>query len=133
MTEFNTDTQPTVTELISGIVGDAQDLIKQQFSLFKREVHEDFRKTKDGIQSLVLGGVVLSLGGILLCLTTVHLVRWAFAWPLWSCYALVGGSFAIVGGLLLIVGIRRLKSINPLPDETVATMKENVQWIANPK
>lgn len=124
----------TMTELVGGIVGDVQDLIKQQFALFKRELHEDLRKTKEGMLSLVTGGAVLAVGGMLLCLMLVHLLHWAVpSLPLWSCFAIVGGSFAVVGGILLCMGYQRLKSVNPLPDESVAALKENVQWIANPK
>ncbi|MBM4071294.1 MAG: phage holin family protein [Planctomycetes bacterium] len=124
----------TMTELVSGIVGDVQDLIKQQLALFKRELQEDIRKTKEGMLSLVIGGAVLAVGGMLLCLMLVHLLHWAWpALPLWNCFAIVGGVFALVGGLLACAGYRQLKSNNPLPDETVAALKENVQWIANPK
>lgn len=127
-------TRESVTALVSGIVGDVQDLIKQQFALFKQEIHEDLRKAKEGVLSLVVGGAIIAVGGILLCLMVVHLLHWAFpALPLWSCYAIVGGTFAIAGGLLLGVGYQKLKSNNPLPDESVAALKENVQWIANPK
>lgn len=126
--------QSSMTELVGGIVGDVQDLIKQQFALFKRELREDLRKTKAAMLLLVIGGAVLAVGGILLSLMAVHLLNWAYpTLPLWSCYAIAGGIFAVVGGLMFYAGYQRLKSNNPLPNETVAALKENVQWIANPK
>lgn len=126
--------QASMTELVSGIVGDVQDLIKQQFALFKRELREDLHRTKATVLFLAIGGAVLAVGGILLSLMAVHLLNWAYpTLPLWSCYAIVGGSFAVVGGLMFYTGYQRLKSNNPLPNETVAALKENVQWIANPK
>lgn len=134
MSDFHTDAAPSVTELVGGIVGDVQDLIKQQFALFKHEVREDIRKAKDATVSLVLGGAILAVGGILLCLMLVHLLHWAApTLPLWSCYAIVGGGLTLIGGIGLYVGYRQVKSVNPLPDETVAALKENVQWIAKPK
>lgn len=134
MNDVHTDTQPTMTELVSGIVGDAQDLIKQQFALVKREIRDDLHKTKEGMLSLVVGGAILAVGGILLCLMAVHLLHWAApALPLWSCYAIVGGVLTLVGAITFACGYRNLKSLNPLPDESVAVLKENVQWIAKPK
>jgi len=40
----------------------------------------------------------------------------------------VGGALAIAGGILVGKSRRALKEIDPIPKNTVATLKENVQW-----
>ena len=51
----------------------------------------------------------------------------------WASFGVVGGVFALTGGGLLYAGIQRLKSFNPLPDQTVEAFKENLRWMTNPK
>ena len=46
---------------------------------------------------------------------------------------MVGGGVVLLGGVVAYVAIARFKTFNPLPDESVQALKENVQWIANRK
>jgi hypothetical protein len=133
--DLRTSDEPGVTQLVTGIVHDAQELIQQQLALFKHEVREDFRKTKEATLSLVIGGGIAAVGGILLCVMLAHLLNWAFPnhIALWGGYAIVGGALALIGGGLLLAGQRKFASFNPLPDETLEAMQENVKWITNQK
>jgi len=132
--DLHTGTEPSFTGLVTGIINDAQDLLKQQLALFRQEVTDDVRKTKEAVISLALGGAVLIVGGLLWCLMLVHLLQWAIpALPLWCCYGIIGLLFTGAGGVLLYTGKRRFESFNPLPDQSVGALKENVRWIMNPK
>jgi hypothetical protein len=124
----------SVTSVVTGIINDAQELMKQQFALFKHEVKEDIRKTKDATLALGIGAAVAGLGVILLCFGLVWLLSWvATALPLWVCFAIIGGGLVIIGAILLVAGKKKLDSFNPLPDESAQALRENVQWIMNPK
>jgi pheromone shutdown protein TraB len=120
----------TLTSLVTGIVNDAQELFKQQLALFKTEVREDLRKTREAATSLALGAVVLLIGAVLLCLMLVHLLHAVTdpQWPLWACYATVGGAVVAIGAVLVGLAYARFKSFNPLPDETAAALQENLEW-----
>jgi hypothetical protein len=48
---------------------------------------------------------------------------------LWVSYLIVGAVFAIGGGLLLMQGIKHMKDVDPMPRETIETVKEDIQWI----
>lgn len=123
-----TETGPSLTQLVSGIVADSQELVKQQWALLRHEVQDDFRKTKEASAALAMGAVLASIGGLLLCHLLVHLVAWAApAWPLWVCYGAVGAPIAGAGALLLYTGIAKLKSLNPLPDQSAQALKENMR------
>src|SRR5438445_13196616 len=100
--DLQTGTEPSLTGLVTGIIHDAQDLLKQQIALFKQEIKDDVRKTKEAVLSLSVGLGILMVGGLLWCLMLVHLLEWAFpGLPLWSCYGIVGLVFAAWRGALL--------------------------------
>jgi len=133
-----TDVKPapdtSLTELVTGILHDAQDLIKQQFDLLKVEVLDDLRKTRDAGILMGLGVGVALVGGLLLILMLVYLLNWAVPdLPLWASFG-IWGVIACVAGLgLFYAGKQKFASFNPLPNQTAQALKENVKWITNPK
>jgi hypothetical protein len=81
-----------------------------------------------------LGIGIGSVGGLLLFFMLVYLLNWAFAGlPLWACYLIVGVLAAGIGGGLLFAAIRKLQSVSAVPEKSIEALKENVQWIRNPK
>jgi hypothetical protein len=53
--------------------------------------------------------------------------------PLWGCYGIVAAVFLVVGAGLGFMGYQSMQKINPLPDQTANSVKENVEWIMNSK
>jgi Putative Actinobacterial Holin-X, holin superfamily III len=121
--------EPSLAQLLTGIVNDAKELWRQELALAKHEIREDLRKTKTAMLSLGIGIGVAAIGGLLLILMLVHLLNALAGLPLWACYGIVGGVFAIMGGVLLLIGKNTIARIDVVPQQTVETMKENVQWI----
>jgi len=124
----------SVTTLVTGILADAQELVKQQFQLFKHELRSDLNKTKEA--SLLLGvGVGLGLAGVLLLgLAAAYLLQWLIpTLPLWTCFGICGLMLVAGAAGLWYAGTLKFESINPVPEESVQALKENVQWITNPK
>lgn len=120
---------PSMTNLVTGIVNDAQELMKQQFALLKVEVQDDLRKTRDAATaSLIALGTTL-VGAVLLSLALVHLANWAFPEvALWVWYAVIGGMMAALGVGLGSQAYQQFRSFNPLPDESAAALQENLGW-----
>jgi hypothetical protein len=137
--ELQTGSESSVTSLVAGIVNDAQELFKQQLTLFHAEIKEDLKKTKEAALSLAVGAGIAVVGGFMLCFMMVHLMHWAIPAaggpqvPLWVCFATVGGVVTVLGGALVYAGKKKFDSFNPLPDQSVEAMKENMQWIMNRK
>jgi hypothetical protein len=131
--QTTTGTPGNMAPLVTGIIDDLQELIKQNLTLFKVEVRADLRKTKEAASALGVGAGLAVVGGLHLSLMLVFLLWWVFDpnLPLWACFGIVGGVFAGVGFALLLRGKKKLDSFNPLPDETADALKENVQWIKN--
>ncbi len=97
ISQIDTGNEHGLTELVTGVVDDAQEVIKQQFNLLKVELT---RKAQDAARASVPLGVSV-------CIMFVAIICLAFAlahgiasqgMPLW-------GGFAIVAGILLLVGL----------------------------
>jgi hypothetical protein len=132
--ELKNENEQNVSSLVAGIVSDAQELLKQQFELLKHEVRSDVRKVKSGVLIVGAGAGVAALGILLLACALALVLQVIFPeLPEWACFAIVGAVFAAVGGGILAAGMSQLNSVNPLPEQTAEALKENVQWITNPK
>jgi len=126
------DSAASLSQLVSGIVSDAQTLMSQQLALFKQEVREDFSKTREAVTSLALAGGLLLVGSILLCLMCVYLLHELAHLPLWGSFAIVGGVLTVLGGVLGYLGREQLRTVNPLPDKTAKALEENLEWKTKP-
>jgi uncharacterized membrane protein YqjE len=132
-TDIRNGTDQNVTDLVTGIVSDLHDLIKQQLALFRSEVRNDLHKTKEAAIPMLIGVAFALAGAGLLVLMLVHLLHWATPIPLWGCYAIVGVASWLVGGALYFGGRKKLESIHPLQEESAQALKENVRCLMNPK
>lgn len=124
-------TEPTLTELVSGIANDAQRLMKQQYQMFRAELREDIRRTKSAVIYLGFGAALAALGGLFLLVALPLLVAWGLNLPQWAGWAIVGGVLLVVGVIGLLVGRQIFVKNNPLPDKTLNALEENLSWIAN--
>ena len=122
-------TEPSLT-LIGGIINDARDLLRQEFTMAKLEVQDELRKTKAAAISLGIGVGVAAAGGFFLLFMVVYLLHAFTPIPLWGCYGIVGGVLLLVGVIMLFKGKKTAEEIAIVP-ETVKTLKENATWIKN--
>lgn len=126
-------TEPTVTELVSGIAEDAERLIRQQYQMLRAEIREDVRWTKSAIKYLGLGAVGVMAGAFFLLVAAPLFLNWLFNLPPFAGWAIIGGALLILGAIALFVGKRIFERHNPLPDKTLNALEENLSWIANQK
>jgi len=138
-TQVPTTSEPGFAHLVREIVNDVGDLVKAQIQFARAEIKEDLRKSKEACVLLALGAGSAFAGVLFLGLMLVHLLHWLTApphtdpssLPLWGCHAIVAGVFSIAG-VGLIASAQRLFA-SALPEQTVQTAKENVEWITNSK
>lgn len=123
------NSEPTIAQLVSDLVVDVKQLMRQELALAKHEIQGEIRKTTGALVALGTGIGLAALGGLLLIIMVVHLLNALTELPLWACYGIVGGVCAMVGGVLLYRAKNQMARIDIVPKQTVETMKENVQWI----
>jgi hypothetical protein len=125
--------EPSMASLVGGIVHDVQALMKQELALAKREVTEELNKAKEVVILLGISIGSATLGGLLLIFMLVYLLHTASSerLPLWGCYGIVGAALILLAGGLFFFGKKRAGAVHLLPEQTFATMKDNVAWIKN--
>lgn len=124
-----TEREASVGTLVSSIVGDVQTLARQEIALAREEIKEELNTAKSAAIKLGIAAGVLAVGGLFLLVALALGISALFNWPAWAGFAIVGLVFAIVGGVLVVQGQKDAKEIKPVPEKTVETMKENVEWI----
>jgi hypothetical protein len=128
-TDHDNDTATGLTPLISGIIGDAQTLIRQQLTLFQSEIKHDLVRTRDAAIPLGVGVAVSFLAGLFILMMLAHLLVWLWpALPLFAAYGIVALILGLVGGSLVLVGKSKFDAFTPIPEKSLEGLKENLQW-----
>lgn len=121
-------TNGTVTGLVSGIVDDAQKLLRQQVEMLKSEVKEDFRRSKRAAEFGGLGIVLLTVGFLGLVTALAYFLHEHYQFSMWASWGIIGLIFFVAGGALAATSYILLERFNPLPDKTMDALKENLSW-----
>jgi hypothetical protein len=120
----------SIGQLISDISDDLSRLFRQEVELAKAEVKQEAAKA--GKAAGMLGGagfagyltVLLLSFALVFALGNVMDYGWAFL-----IVAILWGAAAAV---LYTTGRKRLRTVDPVPRQTVETIKEDAQWLKNP-
>lgn len=125
--------EPTLTELVSGIASDAQQLIQQQYQMLRAEIKEDIRRTKSALayMGFGIGGSIVGAIFLVVALPLVLNDVLDMEHRPWVGWAIIGGVMLVVGIIGLLVGRNIFRKNNPLPDKTLNALEENLSWIAN--
>ena len=120
--------EPSLAELTGRLIADAQTLVRKEVELARAELSDELNKAKQAGIALGVGAAIAGVGALLLVIMVVQLlIAWGAA-P-WLAYLIVGGALTIVGSLALLGGLRRAQTIDPLPRETLDTVREDVEWL----
>jgi hypothetical protein len=127
--ERRSDDEGSVSQLLSGLVADAQTLVRREIDLAKTEVSAELQKAREGGMLLGAGVGLAVVGGILLGHMLAHLLQDVFDISLWISYLVVGAVLAVAGVVLLRQGASRMSEVDPVPHETIDSVRKDVEWI----
>lgn len=117
-----------LTTIVSGIVDDAQKLVRQQVEMLKSEVKEDFRRSKRAAEFGSLGVVMLTVGALGLVTALAYFLHEYYQFSMWASWGITGGLFFAAGAALATTSYILLERFNPLPDKTFNALQENLTW-----
>lgn len=117
----------SIADVLSDIVSNIQNIIRSEVRLAKTEMTEE--ATAAGrAAGILVGGAALALYAVgFLLLAAVYALRGPV--PDWAAALIVGLVVAAVGGVLIKVGLDRIKHVNPKPEQTIDSVKEDVRWV----
>jgi uncharacterized membrane protein YqjE len=120
-----------VGELLKQLAGETTTLVRQELELAKAEMREKAGKAGPGFGMWGAAGItaLLALGS----LTAFLILALDGALPNWLAALIVGFVYAVIAGLLYLRGKQRVDEAgSPVPEQTIETIKEDVQWAKHP-
>jgi Putative Actinobacterial Holin-X, holin superfamily III len=117
-------------ELLRQLSEETTLLLKQEIELAKAEFSEKGRQAGQGAGLLGTAGVI-GLGAVG-ALTACFILALNAVMPAWLAALIVAVVYGAVAGILALQGRNRIKqAVPPVPEQTVETLKEDVQWAKN--
>lgn len=121
----------TLSELIGAMTQDVSTLMRQEVELAKEEVKVEVKQA--GRAAAGFGAAAASglYAGFALVLTLGFLLdEWLPTWVGFLIVTVVLGAIAAVTGKR---GQAEMKKVDPVPQETITTLKEDAQWLSEQK
>jgi uncharacterized membrane protein YqjE len=119
----------SVPEVLQDIVGNIEEIIRSEFRLAKAEVKQEASQAAPPLKMIVVGAAIgfYALGFLLFTL----MMGLATIVATWLAALIVGAVLGLLALALVTTASKRLKHVNTVPERTIETMKENVQWAKN--
>jgi uncharacterized membrane protein YqjE len=116
-----------VGELVKDLAGQTSTLVRQEIQLAQAELTTKGKLAGRGA-GMLAGAAVAGLLA-LIALTAVLIAALDAAMPLWLAALIVTLLWAAIAGVLAARGRKELQHATPpVPEQTVETVKEDIQW-----
>jgi len=123
--------EKSLGELFSSMTADLSTLMRKEVELAKVEMKEEAGHAAKAGGILGAGALTAYLALLFSSLALAWLLdQWI---PRALAFLIVGIIYGIAAAVLLSQGKNRLKAVRPVPEQTVETLKEDVQWAKAPK
>jgi uncharacterized membrane protein YqjE len=116
----------SVAELLKDVVGNVQEIIRYEVRLAKTEMREEAGKAR-AAAAFIAGGVLFAVYALIFVLLCVMFAL-AVILPLWLSALLVGVVLFMVAAILAGLGRDRWKLVHAKPEQTIETLKEDLEW-----
>lgn len=113
--------------LVGQLTSDVSTLMRQEVALAKAELKEEAKKAGKGAGMLGAAGLAGYFVLLFLSLTIMWLlgeVMW-----LWLAALIVMILWGVAAAVLFVMGRKQLKEVNPKPEQTVETLREDKEWV----
>ena len=120
----------SVSAVLRDVVRDVQDMVRAEIRLAKVEIRDEVRRA-------VSSSVWFAAGAASVVSAWVFLL-WALAYalatkmPMWAATLVIAVAMAAAAAVLIMGGIQRARRLQAIPERTVESLKENLEWIKQP-
>jgi len=116
----------SVGDLISTLARDMGVLVKQEVRLASAEMSLKAKVFARNALLLVLGGALGTAG--LLALIAAAIAALDTVLPLWASALIIGLAIIFIGYAIVRKGLNAIRHLDPVPGQTVDTIRADVAW-----
>ncbi len=120
----------SVTDVLQDILRNVQDILRSELRLAKAEIRQEATQAAAAARWLTIGVVGLLSAWMFLLWTAVYALSTVL--PLWAATLVIAVAVACAGGTGLTAGLRRFTRMKPLPERTIESLQENLEWMKQP-
>ena len=117
----------SVGALVGRMTTHLSDLMRQELALAKAEIRAEAQKAAKGAGMLAGAGFAAWMVAVFASVTLMWLLDKAM--DLWLAALIVTLLWGAVGAVLFVTGRNQLKQVNPKPEQTVESLKEDKEWL----
>ncbi len=114
-------------ELVAEMTGEVSELMRKEVQLAKVELKEEVGRAGKAGGMLGAGGVAGYFALLFVSLALAWLLDQAM--PIALAFFLVGALYGIAAAVLIARGREQMKHVDPVPRQTVETLKEDAAWV----
>ena len=122
----DTDNVRSVAQLVQDVVRDLQEIVRSEINLAKAEVSEKTSRASK-VAGMFGGAAVAGLLGAM-ALTAAIIAALSLVVALWLSALIVAVVLLGAAGTMFLQGREKLRGLTPVPEQTVETLKEDVEW-----
>ena len=119
--------QRSLGQLFSDLSQDSSLLIQHEIQLARAEITQKLSTAGKNAGFIAVGGFVAYAGFLTLLVAAV--AGLAYVMPVWLAAVIVGVMVVLMGYVMLQTGLNALKKLNPTPQQTIETLKEDKEWL----
>jgi acyl-CoA reductase-like NAD-dependent aldehyde dehydrogenase len=120
----------SISDVLQDILRNVQEILRSEMRLAKAEIREEAKQAASSALWVTVGVVVLLSAWMFLLWTAAYAL--AAIMPMWSATVVIAIAIAGAGGALIAIGIRRFTQVKPMPERTIESLKENLEWMKQP-
>ena len=120
----------SISEVLQDILRNLQELLRSEVRLAKAEIREAATRATWSAVWVAAGIAGVLSAWMFLLWTAVYALSTLMS--MWAATLVVAVVVAIAGSLSIAAGIRRFQRVRPIPERTVESIKENLEWIKQP-
>ena len=120
----------SVADVLQDILRNVQDILRSEVRLAKAEIRQEATQAATAALWMTIGVVGLLSAWMFLLWTAVYAL--ATVLPMWAATLVIAVAMAGAGGVVITAGLRRFTRIKPMPERTIESLQENLEWMKQP-
>jgi hypothetical protein len=116
--------------LVTTAVADVQKLLRQELALAKAELREEAGRA--GKAAGMYGGAGFAGSMVLVLLSAAAVIGLGHLIGVGWAALVIAVVWALAGTVMFTMGRSRMRTVSPKPEQTIETLKEDVEWARHP-